>query len=1070
MPSQLAKASSIIARGTFDGLHSFTELEERISALGAVNTKVLGDAFEMFIEGLLATQPKFQVDENWVVGQVPLDVRQKMNLPPDAKGIDGIFRTRTGTLVPYQVKFRTGRPKLTYTEVAPFLGLTERAQDRIIFTNCNDVALDAKNRDAMRTVRGIDLDDLAPDDFAAIEAWLKERPVPIEKRTPRPYQQEAIDGICNTLAEHDRATAVMACGTGKTLVALWAVERMQPRSVLVLLPSLTLVQQTLDEWSRHNGWGDRFSYICVCSDKTVAKNDDIELHRMDVDFPVSTDPADVRSFLEQPSDGVKVVFSTYQSSPIVSEGARGLDPFDIAIFDEAHKTTGPQAGLFAHALFDSNIAIAKRLFLTATPRHYRIGKRDKDGNLLVVSMDDESVYGPRAYTLTFGEAARQGIICDYKVVISVVDGADIDQFLLQHGITLVEGEQIGAKWVASQIALEKAIEETSAKRAISFHSRVSMAEAFSSDTPRGISRYLEGFTTFHANGKQKSSERKQILKAFRDAPKALITNARCLTEGIDIPAVDMVAFVDPRRSKVDIAQAAGRAMRKPYNSDKTVGYVVVPLFVERDEGETFEEALKRTDYDEVIAVLNAMREQDDELVDIIQELKEAKGRGEVFNPRALAEKVQLLGPSVSLEALQSSIFAEVVESLGDSWDEWFGRLQAYKEEFGDCLVPYAYETSSGSKLGSWITTQRRTQDELSAERVERLDAIGFVWDARAAKWEESFQALQSYLRDHGSTLVPRGYQTRSGLDLGGWVIRQRVNRESLPIERLRKLQDIGFVWDARGDKWENGFKELEAYRDAHGDCLVPFDHQTSSGFKLFVWVNSQRQNYKKGKLSREKQQRLDELGFLWAPNEEAWEQGFGELKAYKEERGHCLVSNTHKTHSGYRLGQWATVQRQSLKKGSLSQNKRQRLDALGFVWDPNEEAWEAGYAALEAYKAENGDCSPPAGHKTPTGFKLGLWATNQRQFEKRGELIPERRERLKALGFIWKPKARGWERAFKELVAYKEEHGNCCVPVKYETATGSKLGNWVGNQKQLAKKGKLSDDRRKRLDDIGFVW
>ena len=154
---------------------------------------------------------------------------------------------------------------------------------------------------------------------------------------------------------------------------------------------------------------------------------------------------------------------------------------------------------------------------------------------------------------------------------------------------------------------------------------------------------------FHVNGDQKSSERKHLIRAFRDARKGLITNARCLTEGIDVPAVDMVAFIDPRHSKIDIAQATGRAMRKPESSEKTSGYVVVPVFLERARDETLDAALERSDFSDVADVLNAMQEQDEELVDIIRELKEAKGRGEVFNPRRLIEKVHVIGPSISLQ-------------------------------------------------------------------------------------------------------------------------------------------------------------------------------------------------------------------------------------------------------------------------------------------------------------------------------------------------------------------------------------------------------------------------------------
>jgi predicted helicase len=373
MTSKHANAGLLIRRGLYDNLHSFAELEQRISALGDENSKAVGDAFEVFVEGYLATHQKLQAETVWLVGQVPQGIRQQMNLPNDTKGIDGIFRTRTGVLVPYQVKFRSQRAYLTYTEIAPFLGLTERATDRIVFTNSNELAEDVKNRDAMRTVRGIDFDDLTKDDLSAISAWLRQQPVAIKKPIPREYQIEALAKVGDTLTKSDRAHVVMASGTGKTLVSLWAAQALKPKSVLVLLPSLTLLQQTLDEWSRHNNWGSDFTYLCVCSDPTVATrdaNDPVRLDATDLEFRVDTSPDEVRRFIERGAPGVKVVFSTYQSSHVVSQGMRGLAPFDVAIFDEAHKTTGPQGGLFAHSLKDENIRIRKRLFFTATPRHY----------------------------------------------------------------------------------------------------------------------------------------------------------------------------------------------------------------------------------------------------------------------------------------------------------------------------------------------------------------------------------------------------------------------------------------------------------------------------------------------------------------------------------------------------------------------------------------------------------------------------------------------------------------------------------------------------------------------------
>jgi predicted helicase len=481
-----AAASDFQRTGLFKGLPTFSDFEQRLKNLA--NTKEVGDAFEILVEGYLHTQPTMQVKNVWLVGQVPLRIRKQLNLPSDSKGIDGIFETRTGSLVPYQVKYRTDTAVLPYAEVSSFLGITERScKDRVLFTNARELSKDIANRDGLRSVRATQFHALTREDFAAIEAWLDEKPVKHERRTPRLYQQEAIKQITEALKTQPRTTAVMACGTGKTLVALWVADELEPKTVLVLAPSLALLSQTLPDWCKESKWGESFEYLCVCSDPTVSKGvDAFTIRPQDADFPITTDAKEVSRFLSRKTDDVKVVFSTYQSAPVVAQGMKGLKPFDFAVFDEAHKTTGPQAGLFAFGLSDKHLPVQKRLFLTATPRHYDIRHRDKEGDFRLVSMDDESVYGPVSYRLSFASAVKQGIICPYKIVISVITKEEVDNELLKHGTTLVKRDEIQARWVATQLALERAIERTKASKVITFHSRVALAQEFASAESGGF--------------------------------------------------------------------------------------------------------------------------------------------------------------------------------------------------------------------------------------------------------------------------------------------------------------------------------------------------------------------------------------------------------------------------------------------------------------------------------------------------------------------------------------------------------------------------------------------------------
>lgn len=541
MSSKHSSASRFLNAGLFDGLIFFADLEARISALPG--NKERGDAFEIFAEAYLATQKITQAQQVWPFEAIPLAQRQALSLDTGRDmGVDGTYLTVDGELRAYQVKFRSSRPSLTWEELSTFMGLTDQVSQRVLFTNCESLPSLMQDRSGFVPIRGSDLDRLTAEDLEAMRQWLQTGQVKLPRKRPLPHQQEALTAIAQGLQENDRDTVIMACGTGKSLVALWAAEQYGGKTILVLVPSLALVRQLLHEWLRETAW-ERFTFMCVCSDPTVAKAaDDLIVHQADLDFPVTTESAVVSRFLNKAFDGVKIVFSTYQSAQVVAAGmpvgADGaVQPFDLAIFDEAHKTASRAGTRFSFALEDANLPIRKRLFFTATPRHYDVRKKDKEGDSeLVYSMDRPAVYGPVIHTLSFAEAARRGIICDYKVVISVVTSQMVNDDLLKHGEVLVDGDMVKARQVALQIALQKTVEKYGVSRIFTFHGSVAAARSFTSSDSEGIHQHLPDFTTLHVSGEMPTSRREDQMKAFRQAAKAIISNARCLTEGVDVPA------------------------------------------------------------------------------------------------------------------------------------------------------------------------------------------------------------------------------------------------------------------------------------------------------------------------------------------------------------------------------------------------------------------------------------------------------------------------------------------------------------------------------------------------------
>ena len=363
------KAGLYLQRKLFDGIARFTDLEQRIADLPAKQER--GDAFEVFVEAYLSTQPLHQAKTVWPFSAIPLAIKERFALGQSDVGADGVFETHLGDYHAYQAKFRTDRPSLTWDELSTFMGLTDQIAERVVITNCDELSTVLSDRRGFYAIRGTDLDRLHAEDFEAIRNWLAGAIVEHTRKTPLPRQQEALDAIFTTLTEHDRATLLMPCGTGKTLVALWAAERLGIKKILVLVPSLALMSQTLHEWLKETRW-ENPSFLCVCSDPTVTSRaeDTLVLQQADVDFPVTTEREEVRTFLDRQTEGVKVIFSTYQSARVVAEGMTESTRFDFGIFDEAHKTAGREAAQFSFALQDANLPIAKRLCMTATPRHY----------------------------------------------------------------------------------------------------------------------------------------------------------------------------------------------------------------------------------------------------------------------------------------------------------------------------------------------------------------------------------------------------------------------------------------------------------------------------------------------------------------------------------------------------------------------------------------------------------------------------------------------------------------------------------------------------------------------------
>jgi hypothetical protein len=611
---------------------------------------------------------------------------------------------------------------------------------------------------------------------------------------------------------------------------------------------------------------------------------------------------------------------------------------------------------------------------------------------------------------------------------------------------------VNAQQVANQIAFKEAVGKYNIRRIFTFHRSVAEAKLFTEKGSEGICTQLPDFNAFHVNGKMSTAVRERIMHEFKDSDLSVISNARCLTEGVDLPAVDMVAFMSPKKSKVDIIQATGRAMRKdPHNPDKILGYILVPLYLEITTDESVEGAVEKADFGEIWNVLQALQEQDDVLTDIIRQMQEDKGKYGKPKSSKLGDKVETIGIDISLETLKESITALSIEKLGFAWDLRYGELIKYKDQFGDCNIPSNW--GENQQLVNWVRTQRTNykNKQLSKDQVKRLENIGFAWDPI---WEKMFDTLKEYKKNHGDCNVVCNRQEDN--KLVDWVNRQRMFylTKKLSDERIKRLECIDFVWDP---VWEEMFDTLKEYKKNHGDTNVPSKWPEDK--KLANWVYRQRGFYLDQQLSKDQVKRLENIGFVWDP---IWEEMFDTLKEYKNVYGDCNVPS--KWPENEKFATWVYIQHHRYRIGLLGVNRIKRLEEMGFLWGQFERIWEEMFNALREYKKNHGDCNVPQNWEEYK-LKLGQWVRHQRLSYRIRKLSDGQIKCLEDIGFVWDPI---WEKMFKILKEYEKNHGNCNVFENNQK--DEKLAIWANTQRRMYKKGELNCDHIKRLEGIGFVW
>ncbi|MBL7845776.1 MAG: DEAD/DEAH box helicase [Cyclobacteriaceae bacterium] len=578
----------------------------------------------------------------------------------------------------------------------------------------------------------------APVDWEKLDQGISGVQSRVTDRELRPHQKEALEKTNKHFRKFDRGKLIMACGTGKTFNSLRIAEHETKGKghILFLVPSIALLGQTLREWTAFAK--EPINAICICSDPEVSKkktkNDDSDnFSVVDLALPASTDVKDIVSQYKHIKvnghKGMTVVFSTYQSIEVIAKAQKelikskiGIDEFDLIICDEAHRTTGVTISGQDESAFtkvhDNKFLIAKkRLYMTATPRLYSDDAKSKaaQAEAILCSMDDVAMYGEEIYRIGFGEAVDRNLLTDYKVLILTLSDKDVPpavQKMIADRETEINTDD-ASKLIGCINALSKQIlgdhgiikesDPAPMRRAVAFCQSIAVSrkitsifntatDAYISSLPEEKKEQMVSVGSKHIDGTMSAPQRDELLGWLKqdteDGECRVLTNVRCLSEGVDVPSLDAVMFLSARNSQVDVVQSVGRVMRRAPGKD--YGYIIIPVVIPSDVEP--EKALDDNErYKVVWTVLNALRAHDDRFNATVNKIELNRkrpsqilvGRPEYsFDNHGLpvvAEDQAGYGNkdisqqlALQFEQLQNVVFARMVQKVGDKryWEQW----------------------------------------------------------------------------------------------------------------------------------------------------------------------------------------------------------------------------------------------------------------------------------------------------------------------------------------------------------------------------------------------------------------
>ena len=1062
--------------------HNYNEL---ICILQNKTKKEKGDIFELLTKYifLIHSEYKNKTKNIWLYNDIPNNIIKKFNLPIKDKGIDLLLQTKDG-YYPIQCKFRKNvLANITWSDLSTFAGqiFVNNFKDAIYVTNTYSIDEEIKKCSKIKCIFGefFNTNNLNELFFQNINNFVNKKNLIYIHKTPKYFQQNALDNSLEYFKNNDRGYLSMACGTGKTYTSFLIDYHMNTKLTLILVPSLYLLAQNYKE------------YMLEYCDKQV----EFILCGSDIDDEYAKQP-----FLEIDenilNDKIKqitnklIIISTYQSCNKLKLGLENKI-IDLIIFDEAHKTVTD--GLFSYALYNENLNANKRLFITATPKIYNnvdyyFGldesdcesdnnssldsdcedydeefecsddenkSSDKEYEKDIICMNNKKIYGSCIFTYQIGQALDDNMLTQYEIHMMVITDEQIKQYINKN--VMIDQVKYNFHYIASAMMIKQMIKDNNINHTLTYHSTIKNSEIFS----ELLTQNIENCNIDYINGNISSKKKYKLINEFQTKEKAILTSAKVLNEGVNIPIIDSVFFVEPRNSTIDIIQCIGRALR--LYKGKTIAKIIIPIL---------EEDIETSKFTQLIKIIKNLGQYDYH----IKNFKNNTKSNLIRITNYCDDNTNKIYDTINLTELEGKIQSIIMIGCY-KWEVMLEKLETYI-----CInkkLPSQHSKQTEIKqLRSWLSRQNINYKK--TQQIMNQDEIYNKWTLFKNKYKEYFLSneelwninlnkLEQYIIKNKKLPLKNSKQIEIK-QLGNWISQQRINYTNQ--QYIMKQKYIYKKWtefenkyqeyfSSNDDFWNNNLNKLEQYIIENKKLPSGSSKQTEIK-QLGYWICTQNRNYK----NKQYIMKQEEIYNTWTKfihkyqeyflsNDECWNINLNKLEQY--------IINNKKLPSIYSkqielklLGRWIYTQNKNYKKKKYIMKQEQIYNTwTEFIHKyqeyflSNNECWNINLNKLEQYIIEN--------KKLPSQ-QLGKWIMCQnKNYKKKQQIMKQEQiynkwtELKNKYQEYFVSNEELWNNNLIKLEQYIIENKKL-PPNSSKIVEIKQLGNWISRQNHNYKK------------------